>query len=152
MKNEQRRKAENRFINITNVTEFGTEDMEIALGFDGITDAELEDSIWEQIEKECEKRGRSPESVSLYLCLRDGKGYIGIAGLGGYDLHYIPVQLTDAECRHMVMVQSMAVLEEACDYASALMKQYDAKDCLLGICAYGTACIDNLRSTFEEPS
>lgn len=146
MKNEQRRKAENRFINIENVIEFGTEDMEVMLGFDGITDEELENSIWEQIEQECERRSISPERVSLYLCLREGKSYIGVSGLNDYDLHYIPVQLTDAERRQMVTIQAMAVLEEACGYVTALMQQYDARECEMTICAYGTACIDNMRS------
>lgn len=135
MKKEQKRNTEIRFSNIENITEYDTEDMQVLLGFDGITDTELEDSIWEQVEAICEKHSWNPERVCLYLCLRGGK--TGIAFETGFDeMHFIPVQLTADEISKAITAQSQAVLDEAWAYAVTLARSYDKPECLNGLRDY----------------
>lgn len=141
MKKEQKRNTEIRFTNIENITEYDTEDMQVLLGFDGITDPVLEDSIWEQVETICEKHSWNPERVCLYLCLRGGK--TGIAFETRFDdMHFIPVQLTAEEISAAITAQARAVINEAWLYAVTLAKGYNMPDCLNGLRSHAHSIMD----------
>lgn len=131
MKKEQKRNTEIRFTDIENITEYDTEDMQVLLGFDGITDPVLEDSIWEQVETICEKHSWNPERVCLYLCLRGGK--TGIAFETRFDdMHFIEgiaqdwqkrlAGLTEANLQHVTGNINDSLLAIWEDYAGRLKK------------------------------
>lgn len=141
MKQEQKRSMEIRFTNIENITEYDTEDMQVLLGFDGITDPVLENSIWEQVEAICERHSWNPERVCLYLCLRGGK--TGIAFETRFDdMHFIPVQLTAEEISAAITAQARAVIDEAWLYAVTLAKDYNMPNCLNGLRSHAHSIMD----------